>query len=77
MVVAHSETGHHHVAAGEHLQFYGTPDPMVGFLVSSKGPADVVHERDFDTHEALRLSEGVWEVRRQREMFLEERPVAD
>lgn len=67
VIVAHSETGHHHVAAAENMRLYGTADPMVMFLDVKSPHADIVHERDFDTHETLRLPAGVWEVRRQRE----------
>ena len=67
IVVAHSETGHHHVAVADKIRLYGTDDPMVCYLVCESAYADVVHERPFDTHETLRLPAGTWEVRRQRE----------
>jgi len=92
VVVAHSETGHHHVAVAEDVQLYGTDDPMVTYLVTDND-VDVVHERPFDTHEPLRLVVGgkkgrtpakkskkksVWQVRRQRESSPEgSRRVAD
>ena len=78
VVVAHSETGHHHVAVAESVRLYGVADPMVHYLVAESAYADVVHERSFDTHETLRLPKGTWEVRRQREMMPDgERQVAD
>ena len=67
IIVAHSETGHHHVAVADKIRLYGTDDPMVCYLVAESAYADVVHERPFDTHETLRLPAGTWEVRRQRE----------
>jgi hypothetical protein len=67
VIVAHSETGHHHVAVAEKLRLYGTDDPMVCYLVSESAYADVVHERSFDTHETYRLDGPVWKVIGQRE----------
>lgn len=66
IIVAHSETGHHHVAEGANLQFFMTLDPRIAFL---RVPdfADIVHKRDFHTHETIRLDKGDWEVVRQRE----------
>lgn len=67
-VVAHSETGHHHVALGG--SYYPTPDPFVAYLVTTR-PTKVEHRRSTDTHETLELlvdgPEAVWEIRRQRE----------
>lgn len=69
VTVAHSETGHDHVAVsvGEWLQFFAHPtDLLVSYLrVDTK--ADVIHKREFDTHETIRLDAGIWEIRRQRE----------
>ena len=69
-VVAHSETGHHHVAKGERVMLYGTEDPMVCYLVAEGVYADVEHLRPWDTHETLRLDGepgAVWKIVRQRE----------
>lgn len=67
-IVAHSETGHHHVALGG--AYYTTPDPFVAYIVT-KAPVKVEHRRSTDTHETLELltdgAEVVWEIRRQRE----------
>jgi hypothetical protein len=69
VTVAHSETGHDHVAVsvGDWLHWFAHPtDPLVSYLrVDTK--ADIVHKRDFDTHETFRLDAGIWEIRRQRE----------
>lgn len=73
IVVAHSETGHHHaVGEGEAKLFEKLErDPMVCYLQIAGEYADVVHHRPHDTHETIRLLGGllgdVWEVRRQRE----------
>ena len=66
-IVAHSETGHNHVATGGR---YFQKDDMLSYLVCT-GPVQVEHHRDFDTHETIELrGEGpeiIWEIRRQRE----------
>jgi hypothetical protein len=69
VVVAHSETGHHHeveTLAVRHFE-RATRDPMICFLAVDGEFADVVHKRPFDTHETMRLTPGFWEVRRQEE----------
>lgn len=65
-VVAHSETGHNHVASGGTLY---QKNAMLSYLVTN-GPVKVDHHRSYDTHETLELlgeGETVWEIRRQRE----------
>lgn len=68
VVVAHSETGHDHYLESNGVKFYRHTDPLVCYLRVDGPHADVVHARSFDTHETLRLTPGIWEVRRQREM---------
>lgn len=74
-VVAHSETGHHHVVANEGVTMFDVPNnPLVAYL-QLEGPdcgagVDVVHQRPWDTHETVRLLGApgdVYEIRRQRE----------
>lgn len=74
-VVAHSETGHHHVVpeSGATL-FESANDPFVAFLVvdndaeTPEGPGvELLHKRSFDTHESLRVPPGTYEVYRQRQ----------
>ena len=76
LVVAHSETGHHHAIASKAVSHFEVPgDSLVCYLrlddgLGDLGGVDVVHHRDFDTHETLRLlgrPGDVWKVRRQRE----------
>lgn len=67
VIVAHSETGHHHVAKAEKIRLYGVDDPMVCYLSNESEYADIVHERAFDTHETVRLLGGCWKIIRQRE----------
>ncbi len=72
LVVAHSETGHHHSIADKLTRHFETGNPLLCFLSFGDGQTgvDVVHHRPWDTHETLRLvgkPGDVWEVRRQRE----------
>ena len=73
ILIAHSETGHHHVIDDPGVRFFEKPerDPMICFLTIDGDFADVVHLRPYDTHDTLRLPKGVWEVRRQREWVSE------
>lgn len=71
IVVAHSETGHHHAIDDTGVIMYESKDPLVCYLaLEGTDHCDVVHHRSYDTHETMRLGGGmgaVWEVRRQRE----------
>jgi hypothetical protein len=70
LVVAHSETGHHHQIEDMAVRHFerATRDPMICFLqVDGFGGAPVVHKRPFDTHATITLAPGFWEVRRQEE----------
>ncbi len=72
LVVAHSETGHHHSIADRAVSHFEVPgDSLVCYLrMDDVGGIDVVHHRAWDTHETVRLLGApgdVWEVRRQRE----------
>lgn len=67
IVVAHSETGHHHsFDASPSVWLYSTKDQFVSYLKVDK-PAVLKHHREHDTHEALMFDVGVFEIRRQRE----------
>lgn len=66
LVVTHSETGHDHIITSKAARIFEGQDPLVCFL-SLGEMADLVHLRDYDTHQTLRLTPGIWEVRRQRE----------
>jgi len=64
-VVAHSETGHHHVVSARVAKLY-----MAGAMVMylrAKEVVDVRHLRPVDKHETLRLPPGDWKLLRQRE----------
>jgi len=79
VIVAHSETGHHHAFAKEcGVTYYTTKDPMVAFLrVDSSSVLE--HHRSFDTHAPVMFDPGCYELRRPREYVSrdEQRMVAD
>lgn len=77
-IVAHSETGHHHVIDSRNAQMLiDKTNAFVAYIKVSK-PVEVEHKRSFDTHKSLVLSPGNYEVRRQREYTPEGfRKVAD
>lgn len=67
-VVAHSETGHHHVA--ERAQVFTCDDGLTLYMRALGKDLDIVHKRDYNTHETLRfLTEpgDVFKIKRQRE----------
>ena len=79
-IVAHSETGHHHVVAERPgVEFFGGEDPMITYLKVIDGvEALLEHERSFDTHEAWLMKGGTYQVLRSREYTPEGwRPVSD
>lgn len=71
LIVAHSETGHHHSIDDSGVVRYDVGDPLVCYLQLSENVehVDVVHHRSFDTHETMRLlgPGSIWKVIRQRE----------
>lgn len=67
VVVAHSETGHHHAfPTGSSVELFTTTDPLVCYLRCEQSSV-LEHLRPFDTHESISFSPGCYEVRRQRE----------
>lgn len=71
-IVAHSETGHHHVIAERPgITWHAGDDPMVSYLqvieATEQTEALLEHLRGHDTHETLSIPPGVYELRRQRE----------
>lgn len=74
-ILAHSETGHHHVVMerpGVELR-QDPADPLRAFLIVraeaiEAGDIEITHKRAFDTHETIAPKEpGIYEIRRQRE----------
>jgi len=66
-IVAHSETGHHHVIEREDTSYFTDPDDAFNALLKVEKPTPLVHERSFDTHEPVLLNPGLYKIRRQRE----------
>lgn len=64
-ILAHSETGHHHVIDGSAVRVF-EQDEFVSYLDVQK-PSNVVHLRSFDTHETVNLNPGQYRITRQRE----------
>lgn len=70
IVVAHSETGHHHsIDDVSGMRFFRVEsDPLTCYLaIEGLTPAVVTHHRPHDTHAPISLAPGVWQVKRQRE----------
>lgn len=67
-ILAHSETGHHHtVSAAETKRYIDPKDTMISYLNVAAEHVDLIHNRNFDTHETIRIPKGSYEIRRQRE----------
>lgn len=68
VVLAHSETGHHHAIAERiGVVAYRSDNPLVGWLRVSGEAADLVHHRAYDTHQTVTIPPGTYRVIRQRE----------
>lgn len=67
VVVAHSETGHHHVMEADGATMYRLPDSLMDCLLVIDKPTALEHLREFDTHEPIQFEPGIYHVRRQRE----------
>lgn len=66
-IVAHSETGHHHVVKERAAQMLiDETNEFIAYL-QVKEPCEIKHKRNFHTHESIALEKGFYEVRRQRE----------
>ena len=64
-ILAHSETGHHHVVDGNTVRVFKEND-FVSYLDVEK-ESNVVHLRSFDTHETIQVPPGKYRITRQRE----------
>jgi len=66
-IIAHSETGHHHVVKERTAQLLiDDTNAFIAYLKVSE-PTVLEHLRDFDTHAPYILPPGNYEIRRQRE----------
>lgn len=74
LIIAHSETGHHHVMVLDRKRgddpavemFSSKDNPLLAWLKVNR-PTTLEHHRPFDTHEPILFEPGIYEVRRQRE----------
>ena len=64
-ILAHSETGHHHVIDGNTARVFEV-DEFSGYVDVPK-KAEVIHLRSFDTHAPVSLDAGKYLITRQRE----------
>ena len=66
-ILAHSETGHHHVVEDRDISLYRPGnDEFVAYMVVNH-PTVLRHERSFDTHAPLSIPAGTYRINRQRE----------
>ena len=67
LVVAHSETGHHHAFPTDaNVERFTTSDPFTAYLKVATESV-LLHHREFDTHAPIVFKPGTYMVRRQRE----------
>lgn len=67
-IVAESETHHHHMVNNKRVSMLmDGKDPLVCYLRVEGEYADLVHHRDVNPHETIRLPRGCWKITRQRE----------
>lgn len=67
LVVAHSETGHHHTVDSKAARLERGEDPWTCYLHVTAAHAELVHHRGVNPHETIRLPRGTYRIRRQRE----------
>jgi hypothetical protein len=66
-VVAHSETGHHHVIDAAPVDyFHAANDSFVSYLRVNE-PTNLRHLRSFDAHAPIQVQPGLYRINRQRE----------
>ena len=66
-VIAHSETGHHHVIDAKAATLYRLPEALYEAFLVVDQPAVIEHRRAWDTHEMLKVEPGLYRINRQRE----------
>jgi hypothetical protein len=71
IVVAHSETGHNHVMVADKVEAYRDQNvsdaDLYEMFLLVREPTVIEHQRSYDTHEELLVSEGNYKILRQRE----------
>lgn len=67
-VIAHSETGHHHVMGALHVRMFRDPSNAFVSYLDVETPSPITHKRAHDTHEPIiPKTGGVYRINRQRE----------
>lgn len=67
-ILAHSETGHHHVVPATNTQVFADLDnELISYLVVEEDDIKLTHNRTYDTHETISFDVGVYRINRQRE----------
>lgn len=67
-ILAHSETGHHHVIERPRAEVFQAADDAFVAYIKTISDGVIEHQRSFDTHAPLKVEAGkIYEVRRQRE----------
>ena len=64
IILAHSETGHHHVVAADRVTLFDDPDPSRMWL-DVTAPVELQHLREEHNHAAQTLAPGKWLAQRQ------------
>jgi len=67
VIVGHSETGHHHVMDATRTTMYRLPDNILECLLVVDRPDELKHLREFDTHESVSFSPGIYKAVTARE----------
>lgn len=73
VIIAHSETGHHHVMSADTVTLHrpaegvAVPEGLEILYAIVREPTALEHLRPHDTHEPILFEPGVYEIRRQRE----------
>lgn len=70
-IVAHSETGHHHVVDAPAVEYFwaandGDFEGQVAYLKVNEA-VTLRHLRSFDTHAPIQISPGIFRLNQQRE----------
>ena len=70
-ILAHSETGHHHIVKERSAQLLiDKANAFIAYLDVAE-ECEIEHLRLFDTHDPITLPPGNYEIRRQREYVAE------
>jgi len=65
-IVGHSESGHHHVLESKTKFTVHEVSDAFNYLVLD-APADLVHQKDVNTHATLTIDKGIYKVIKKQE----------